>query len=67
MLVEEEELEAEVLMAKIYKIQTKLKLAAFGKTKPQTAKARTKQKEAALKELSSLLSPFQMLSWNPSA
>ena len=36
-------------MAKIDKVQTKLKFAAFGKTKPQTAKAKKKQEAAAIK------------------
>lgn len=45
MIAEDEGIDVEKVMSKIDRIQTKVKFAAFGKTKPQTE--RTKNKEEA--------------------
>ena len=45
--MEVDDLEDEELMRKIDKIQTKLKFTVFGKSKPQTARSKKRQEEAA--------------------
>ena len=43
MLADDDRLEDDKVMEKIYRLQTKLKFKAFGKTKLQTEKARKKE------------------------